>query len=120
MAGLNTTARNAQLDGNSAVWPPDQMSLHNSDPGSGTSPTGGTELTGGSPAYARKALTWQAASGGSKTATPPTFDVPVGATPAAVGYWRGSTYLGSRTVATEGAYGAQGTYTPLSITESIT
>jgi hypothetical protein len=39
---------------------------------------GSTEVTGGSPAYARKAVTWAAASGSSMSAngTLPTFDVP--------------------------------------------
>lgn len=37
--------------------------------------TAGTEVTGGSPAYARKALTWGAPSNGVITATA-TFDVP--------------------------------------------
>lgn len=37
--------------------------------------TAGTEVTGGSPAYARKALTWGSASGGVITASA-TFDVP--------------------------------------------
>jgi hypothetical protein len=39
----------------------------------------GTEPAGGSPAYARKALTWSAASGGVITASA-TFDVPAGTT----------------------------------------
>lgn len=39
---------------------------------------GATELTGGSPAYARKAVTWAAADAGSMAAngTLPSFDVP--------------------------------------------
>jgi hypothetical protein len=37
--------------------------------------TSGTEVTGGSPAYARKALTWSSPSGGQITASA-TFDVP--------------------------------------------
>jgi len=41
-----------------------------------------TEITGGSPAYARKAITWAAASGGAMSAngTLPVFDVPAGTT----------------------------------------
>lgn len=51
-----------------------------------TSPTAtqGTEPTGGSPAYARKALTWGAASNGVVTAVA-TFDVPTGTTVVGVG-----------------------------------
>lgn len=52
------------------------------------SATGANELTGGSPAYARKAITWSAASGGSKaSSSSPVFDVPPGTTVAFVGLW---------------------------------
>ena len=50
------------------------VSLHTADPGT----TGASEATGGSPAYARKALTWGAASNGTVTAAEVTFDVPAG------------------------------------------
>src|SRR5688572_10626180 len=50
----------------------------NADPGTGTNFTG-TEATGGSPAYARQAVTWSAAAAGVKTNTSTlTFDVPAG------------------------------------------
>ena len=41
---------------------------------------GDTELTGGDPAYARKAVTWAAAGSGEMAAngTLPTFDIPAG------------------------------------------
>lgn len=56
------------------------------------STTGTNELTGGSPAYARKAVTGAAASGRSKVFTPAAaFDVPSGATVAWVGRWNAST-----------------------------
>lgn len=53
------------------------------------STTGTNEVTGGSPAYARKALTWAAASSGSKAlaATLPTFDVPASTTVLWLGFW---------------------------------
>ncbi len=52
------------------------------------STSGANELSGGSPAYARKALTWAAASGRSKaTSAGVTFDVPAGAAPAWIGFW---------------------------------
>lgn len=48
------------------------------DPGTGTN-SAGTEATGGSPAYARQAVTWAAASGGTKSNSGAlTFDVPAG------------------------------------------
>jgi hypothetical protein len=51
----------------------------------------GTELTGGSPPYARKAITWQAAASGAKDITAAvTFDVPA-STVRNVGLWSAST-----------------------------
>jgi hypothetical protein len=48
------------------------LSLHTAFP-----PAGGNEVTGGSPVYARKAITWNAAASGSKTiVAAQTFDVP--------------------------------------------
>jgi hypothetical protein len=48
------------------------------DPGTGAN-YGGTEATGGSPAYARQAVTWGAAASGQKANTGAlTFDVPAG------------------------------------------
>lgn len=52
---------------------------------------GGNELTGGSPAYARKAISWAAAGSGSKaTSAAVTFDVPA-STVAYVGLWSAAT-----------------------------
>lgn len=52
------------------------------------SASGGNELTGGSPAYARKAATYAAASGGSKASSASaTFDVGAGNTVAWIGRW---------------------------------
>jgi hypothetical protein len=49
-----------------------------SDPGTGTDFTG-TEATGGTPAYARQAVTWAAAASGQKINTGTlTFDLPAG------------------------------------------
>lgn len=120
MAGLNVTARNAMLDATASVWPPDTVSLHTADPGNGTSVTGGTEVTGGSPAYARKAVTWSAASAGSKAASASVvFDVPGSTTVTHLGYWRSTTYLGSRALDSSQAFTTQGTYTTTAITESL-
>lgn len=57
------------------------------------STTGTNEVTGGSPAYARAALTWSAASSGSKAlaATLPTWNVPAATTVAWWGGWDAST-----------------------------
>ncbi len=52
------------------------------------SSTGTNEVTGGSPAYARKAATWAAASGRSKaTSASMVFDVPASTTVRWVGFW---------------------------------
>jgi hypothetical protein len=74
----------------------------------------GTEVSGGTPAYARKAITYAAASGGSMAAngTLPVFDVPA-CTVAFVGLYSAST--GGTKYATievtNEVFAAQGTYT---------
>ncbi len=51
----------------------------------------GAEVAGGSPAYARKAITWNAAAAGVKDiAAAVTFDVPAGTTVRAVQLWSAS------------------------------
>jgi hypothetical protein len=79
----------------------------------------GTELTGGSPAYARKAITWGAAANGSMSASnQPVFDVPAGASVKHVIFMSaltsGTEY--ARATVTEETYGNQGTYTLTSAT----
>jgi hypothetical protein len=94
-------------------------SLHTADPGT----TGADEVTGGSPAYARKAITWAAASGGSKTLTGTvTFDVPPATTITHVGTWSAvsaGTFRGGGSLAATEVFGAQGTYT-LTLTATLT
>jgi hypothetical protein len=83
---LTATAKNLMLDAmDEAVATGMKFgSLHTA-----YSATGANEVTGGSPAYARKGLTWSAASAGSKAlaATLPTWDVPAGTTVMWVGTW---------------------------------
>ena len=82
---FSTAAKNLMLDaldeGNATgakFW-----SLHTS-----YSSSGANEVTGGSPAYARKAAVWAAASGASKASSAgATFDVPAATTVAWVGRW---------------------------------
>jgi hypothetical protein len=85
-------------------------SLHTANPGD----TGANEVSGGSPAYARKAINWNAATGGTiDDSTAPVFDVPAGTTVAFVGLWDALTvgnFLGYADV-TDEAFAAQGTYT---------
>ena len=71
------------------------------------------EVTGGTPAYARKTLSWGAASGGVITATA-TFDVPAGTTVtyAAVcgSATAGTADLKDRVAVTSQTFATQGTY----------
>jgi hypothetical protein len=105
---LNDTAKHVMLNhlGTLAVF----ASLHTADPGA----TGTNEVTGGSPAYARKAITWNAAASGNlDNNANPVFDVPAGTTVTHVGLWSavtGGTFYGSFDV-TDEAFASQGTYT---------
>lgn len=105
---LTNNGKNAALDGLGAVAV--FASLHNGDP----STTGANEISGGSPAYARKAISWNAASGGSlDNNANPVFDVPAGTTISYVGLWSassGGTYYGHFDI-TDEVYAGQGTYT---------
>lgn len=62
------------------------------------SATGANEVTGGSPVYARQAVTWSAAAGGSMNlASTYTFNVPASTTIEYIGFWTassGGTFLG--------------------------
>ena len=67
-----------------------QASLHTDFPGS----TGANEVSGGAPAYAKKAITINAASGGQRVLNAAvTFDVPA-CTVKWVGFYNGATYVG--------------------------
>lgn len=121
MAGLVNASRNSMLDqlGTLAAY----VSLHSADPG-----TGGTnELTGGSPAYARKAMTWNSAASSSKTGPTGTitFDVPGGSTVAYLGYWSAvtaGTFYGSRALSASETFTGQGQYqlAAAAVSESLT
>lgn len=106
MGVLMESARHIGLDAIAAdaVW----ISLHTADPGT----TGTSEVSGGSPAYARKEATWNAASSGRRTlASDLTFDVPA-ATIAFVGVWDAETngnFRGKHDVTNE-VFAAQGSY----------
>jgi hypothetical protein len=93
-------------------------SLHTANPGD----TGASEVSGGSPAYARKAINWNAATGGTiDDSTAPVFDVPAGTTVAYVGLWDATTvgnWLGYADV-TDEAFAAQGTYTVTDMDQNL-
>jgi hypothetical protein len=81
---FTTTGKNTALDALTLTT----ASLHTAFPGQ----TGTNEVTGGAPAYARKAITVNAASGGSRALNAGvTFDVPA-CTVRWVGFWNGATF----------------------------
>lgn len=105
---FSNDGKNSLLDGFAA----DALyaSLHNGNP----STTGANEISGGSPAYARKSVSWAAAASGALTTNAQiVFDVPSGTTIQYVGFWTlasGGVFLGHVTITNE-TFGGQGTYT---------
>lgn len=80
-------------------------SLHDGDPGT----TGANEISGGSPAYARKTITWTAgAVDGQITSGVLVFDVPAGTSLQYVGIWNGATFKDKAPATAE--YDTQGVY----------
>lgn len=72
----------------------------------------GTEVAGGSPAYARKAANWGSASGGVIVAAPAAHDVPTGTTIVGVNMENAltaGTYQDGATVTSQ-SFSSQGTY----------
>jgi hypothetical protein len=79
---LTDAGRNASLDGVRAVAT--HISLHSTNPGT----TGVGELTGGTPPYARKPITWTASAAGvTDNNAALDFDVPAGVTVTYFGLW---------------------------------
>jgi hypothetical protein len=115
---INNNGRDVALD--ALVAAIDFIGLHSGDPGS----AGANELAGGSPAYARKAITWGAAGSGtvSKSGADIVFDVEGGDTVSFIGFWSlvtGGTCYGGADV-TDEVFGAQGTYTLTDVDISAT
>lgn len=112
MGVFTTAGKNEMLDASTIAL----AALFNGDP-SGA----GTELSGGSPAYARQSITMTAASGGQiQITTDAVFNVPAGATVNYVAFYDsgGTTLLAYDDVTAE-SFGAQGTYTLDSMTFAI-
>ncbi len=82
-SALTDNAKDVALDAIAAVAI--YASCHTAAPGT----TGVNEVTGGTPTYARKGVTWAAASGGSvaMNGTLPVFNIPPGTTVAYIGLW---------------------------------
>lgn len=109
---LSDAGKNIMLDALAASAA--YVSLHTADPGT----TGASEATGGSPAYARQALTWPAASAGAISAAEVTFDIPAG-TYTHWGLWdavSAGAFLGGEALSQSETYGAQGT---LDLTDTV-
>jgi hypothetical protein len=104
----DATAKNVMLDQLATVCL--RAALHSGDPGAANAAD--NELSGGSPAYARKAITWAAASAGAMDeTTSPTFDVPAGSTVSWVSFWNtAGTVRYLKKNVTDEVFGAQGTY----------
>jgi hypothetical protein len=106
---LTNAAKNVMLDALAGVV--GYVSLHTADP----STTGANEVTGGSPAYARKAVTWNsAATGNLDNNANPVFDVPAGVTVTHFGLWSAvtaGTFYGGNTLSASETFTNQGTYT---------
>jgi hypothetical protein len=80
----DTTARNVGVDAIAALGT--RWAAHTGDPGGAN--TASNEVTGGSPAYARKAVAWNAASGGAATQNGDVvIDIPAGTTVAWLSLW---------------------------------
>ena len=78
------TARNIGVDAIAALGT--RWAAHTADPGGANSAT--AEVSGGSPAYARKAVAWNAASGGTATQNGDVvLDIPAGTTVTYVSLW---------------------------------
>jgi hypothetical protein len=122
MAGLTNTTRSTMLatifTSTAGTGHALYGSLHTADPGT----TGASEVSGGSPAYARKAITWATPiTTGSVSGGTITFDVPAG-TYTHIGYWDAVTtgnFVGGYPLQASMTYGAQGTL-PVTLTETLT
>lgn len=113
----DTTARNVGVDAIAALAL--RVALHTADPGGANSAS--NEVTGGSPAYARKAIAWNAASGGSATANGNVvLDVPAGTTVSWISLWNtAGTVRYLKKDVTDEVFGAQGTYTVVAASTTL-
>lgn len=106
MAIQTVTMRNLLVDAYKAAAL--FVALYTTAPGA----SAGTEPSGGSPAYARKASNWGATATSAATAAPAAHDVPTGTTIVGAGYHSASTagtYYDGGAVPSQ-AFSSQGTY----------
>jgi hypothetical protein len=102
-------AKNAMLDALGAVAL--RVAAHTGDPGAAN--TADNEVTGGSPAYARKAIAWSAANAGAAAQNGDVVvDIPASTTVSWLSLWNtAGTVRYLKKDVTDEAFGAQGTYT---------
>jgi hypothetical protein len=107
----DATAKNVMLDALRAVAV--RVAAHTGDPGAAN--TASNEVTGGSPAYARGTIAWNAASGGAVTQNGDVvLNIPAGTTVSWLSLWNSAgTVRYLKKDVTDEAFGAQGTYTVL-------
>lgn len=113
----DTTARNVMVDALGALAV--RWAAHTGDPGAAN--TASNEVTGGSPAYARKAVAWNAASGGTATQNGDVvLDIPASTTVSWVSLWNSAgTVRYLKKDVTDEVFGAQGTYTIKGTTSTL-
>lgn len=90
-------------------------SLHSADPGT----TGTSEISGGAPAYARKAISWVAGPSDGAITGSVTFDVPASTATTHVGLWDALTAGNFRDKGTA-AYSSQPTQGQLTVNLTYT
>ena len=107
----DATAKNVMLDALGAVAV--RVAAHTGDPGAANQAD--NEVSGGSPAYARKAIAWSAASAGSAAQNGDVvIDIPASTTVSWLSLWNSAgTVRYLKKDVTNEAFGAQGTYTVL-------
>jgi hypothetical protein len=113
----DATAKNLMLDALAAVAV--RVAAHTGDPGGANSAS--NEVTGGSPAYARKAIAWSTASGGSAAQNVDVvIDIPTSTTVSWLSLWNtAGTVRYLKKDVTDEAFGAQGTYTVLAASGAL-
>src|SRR5450759_5393602 len=96
-----------------------RWAAHTADPGAANTAT--AEVTGGSPAYARKAVAWNAAAAGVATQNGDVvIDIPAGTTVTFVSLWNtAGTVRYLKKAVTSESFGAQGTYTVKGTTSTL-
>lgn len=111
------TARNVMVDALAALAT--RVAAHTGDPGAAN--TADNEVTGGSPAYARKAIAYSAASAGSAAQNGNVvIDIPAGTTVSWLSLWNtaGTVRYLKKNVADE-VFTNQGTYTVLAASGAL-